>query len=55
MKRIYPRPSTTIVQLESHQCILQGSGVYTDDPQRPGAALSRRHGGWNDIWDEEEE
>ena len=55
MKRIYSRPSMTVVQMESRQSVLQGSGVYTDDPQRPGAALSRQRGGWNGLWDDEEE
>lgn len=54
MKKEYSKPSTKVIVLQPSQ-LLQGSGVYTDDPQRPGAALSRRHGGWNDIWDEEEE
>ena len=58
MKRKYSRPSMTVAQIENRQAILQGSpgsGVYTDDPQLPGAALSRQRGGWDDLWDGEGE
>ena len=50
MKKEYSKPSLRTMLLQPSQ-LLQGSGVYTDDPQSPGKALSRRHG----VWEEEEE
>ena len=42
MKKIYSKPSMTPILLEPSK-ILEGSKVYTDDPQDVGSALSRRH------------
>lgn len=50
MKKEYSKPSTKVMVLQPSR-LLQGSGVYTDDPQKPGAALSRRRG----LWDDDEE
>jgi len=50
MKKEYSKPSMNLMFLQPSR-LLQGSGVYTDDPQKPAAALSRRHG----LWDDDEE
>lgn len=52
MKRIYSRPSMRVVRIEHHHALLQGSDVYTDNPQSTGNALSRRHD--SGLWDDEE-
>ena len=52
MKKIYSRPSIRVVRIEHHHALLQGSNVYTDDPQSTGKALSRRHN--SGLWDDEE-
>ena len=54
MKMKYEAPNIYILQMNSCTYILGGSdgrGVYTDDPQKPGNALSRQ----NYSWDENEE
>ena len=38
--------------IEHHHALLQGSAVYTDDPQSTGNALSRSHD--SSMWDDEE-
>ena len=52
MKNDYSKPciKTILIQQTSH--ILEGSGVYTDDPQSPGSALSRQNRD-NSWWDED--
>lgn len=52
MKKQYKAPKIDIMNICT--VILSGSdgrGVYTDDPQKPGNALSRQ----NYSWDENEE
>ena len=52
MKKQYKAPEIDIIS--SSTVILSGSdgsGVYTDDPQKPGNALGRRH----ESWDEDDE
>lgn len=51
MKKEYSKPLTQTVRIESPR-LLKGSGVYTDDPQSTGNALSR---GNNSLWDDDEE
>lgn len=52
MKRIYLRPNMVVIQIANYHPLLQGSDVYTDDPQNTGNALSRR--GDRNFWDDEE-
>ena len=40
MKKSYLKPSTITIHLEPCK-LLEGSKVYTDDPQSPGSAMSR--------------
>lgn len=54
MKKKYETPIIYKVQLHRGAHLLSGSngnGVYTDDPQKPGNALSRQH----DFWEEDDE
>jgi hypothetical protein len=54
MKMKYEAPNIYILQMNSCTYILGGSdgrSVYTDDPQKPGNALSRRH----NFWEEDDE
>ena len=54
MKKQYKTPKIVVLQMNSSTVILSGSdgsGVYTDDPQKPGNALGRRH----ESWDEDDE
>lgn len=52
MKKSYLKPSTITIHLEPCK-LLEGSKVYTDDPQSPGSAMSRRSrfasGGLEDL------
>ena len=41
MKKTYLKPTTITIFLEPCK-LLEGSKVYTDDPQSPGNALSRQ-------------
>lgn len=41
MKKAYLKPTTITIHLEPCK-LLDGSKVYTDDPQSPGKALSRQ-------------
>ena len=50
MKQTYTRPSTEVMRIEVSQTILQGSKIYTDDPQNPENALVKESGF---IWDED--
>lgn len=45
MKQTYSRPSMVVIQIANHHPLLQGSDVYTDDPQKPGGAMSRSFDG----------
>ena len=51
MKKTYLKPSAITIPLEPCK-LLEGSKVYTDDPQSPGKALSRQarfiRGGFDD-------
>ena len=51
MKKKYLKPSTKLILLKPCK-LLQGSKVYTDDPQSPGSALARQcrfdSGGYED-------
>lgn len=51
MKKTYLKPSAITIPLEPCK-LLEGSKVYTDDPQTPGSALSRQarftRGGFED-------
>ena len=47
MKKEYSKPTMTTMFV-APSSLLQGSGVYTDDPQKPGSALSREQGAWDD-------
>ena len=53
MKKMYQLPTINDLQLEACEILSgsDGTGVYTDDPQNPGNALSRRNGHINDSWD----
>lgn len=57
MKRIYSAPQAYSLYMESEQALLIASQVYTDNPQLPGSALSRRRGhhGSNDWYDDLDE
>ncbi len=48
MKKRYETPRMRVLQLEGDKAVMQGSKVYTDDPQNPRDALSREI-----IYDEE--
>ena len=55
MKKQYKAPKIKMSLIDSSTDFLtvsDGNGVYTDDPQKPGNALSRRHKSW--IEDEED-
>ena len=52
MKRIYSRPSMRVVRIMHHHALLQGSNVYTDDPQSTDNALSPLLD--SGMWDDEE-
>lgn len=51
MKKAYLKPTTITIHLEPCK-LLEGSKVYTDDPQTPGSAMSRSarftRGGFDD-------
>lgn len=57
MKKQYKAPKIDIMNIST--VILSGSdgsGVYTDDPQKPGNALSRRYKSWeedDEDWEED--
>jgi len=51
MKKEYSKPAMRTM-LIAPSALLEGSGVYTDDPQKPGSALSRRH---DYQWDDDSE
>lgn len=54
MKKQYKTPKIKMLLMDSSTDILtvsDGNGVYTDDPQKPGNALSRRH----NFWEEDDE
>lgn len=58
MKKMYQLPAINVLQLEACKILSgsDGTGVYTDDPQKPGNALSRRRNdSWDESWDDEEE
>lgn len=48
MKKRYDTPRMRVMHVEGDNAIMQGSKVYTDDPQNPRDALSR-----DVIYDEE--
>ncbi len=51
MKKQYKAPKIDLLLMNSSTVILSGSdgsGVYTDDPQKPGNALSRQFDSWSD-------
>ena len=52
MKKEYSKPCFKTIIIHRALHLLEGSGVYTDDPQKPGQALSRGNSSW---WDDEEE
>ena len=54
MKKTYSKPQTEVFTVSVMPLLScsPGSGVYTDDPQNPGNALSRR---MDYSWDEDEE
>lgn len=41
MKKKYFAPRVEVLDIEGEDVIMQGSKVYTDDPQNPRDALSR--------------
>ena len=58
MKKTY-LPPKAITVVVSCSTILQGSGVYTDDPQDVGSALVKDNAlssnVWDDIWGDDYE
>jgi len=52
MKKTYLKPTTITIHLEPCK-LLEGSKVYTDDPQSPGKALSRQARFTGEFEDEE--
>lgn len=47
MKNEYSKPSMKVIQIRPSR-LLEGSKYYTDDPQDPGSALSRKR------WEQDE-
>lgn len=41
MKKKYSAPHIRVLDVQGDEVIMQGSKVYTDDPQNPRDALSR--------------
>lgn len=54
-KKVYQQPSLRMMKTKIESHLLQGTGVHDDDPQSPGAALSRGSNVWFDDEEEEEE
>lgn len=51
MKKQYKTPKIVVLLMDSSTDILtvsDGNGVYTDDPQKPGNALSRQFDSWSE-------
>ena len=58
MKKQYKTPKIVALQMNSSTVILSGSdgrSVYTDDPQKPGNALSRQFDSWSEDDEDQEE
>lgn len=52
MKKRYSSPMTKTIVVTSSP-ILQGSRVYTDDPQDVGAALVKKNPTSYNVWDDD--
>ena len=58
MKKQYKTPKIVVLLMDSSTDILtvsDGNGVYTDDPQKPGNALSRQFDSWSEDDEDYEE